>query len=264
MTARRPDLRRATGAALLAAIALFALAGPLLVSADPLRQDLARTLAPPGADFLLGSDHLGRSVLSRLAHAARLSIGLGLLTVLSAAIPGVLIGLLAAWRGGWLDRILSAACDAMMALPPLLLVVLLVAFAPGEFGPLYLGLALSFWVEYFRIVRAVASRRLAQPDVEASRLLGFGTAYIVRRHLLPDLAPPVLTLMAFGLAAAVVALSALSYIAVGLRPPQPEWGNMLTELMPFYAEAPVQLVMPALLLAATVLGLNLVAGKNPA
>lgn len=183
--------------------------------------------------------------------------------MLTAAVPGIALGIAAAWYDGWLDRVLGAFCDAVMALPPLLLVVLLVALAPGEFGPLYFGLALSLWVEYFRVVRATAARRLRQPDVEASRLLGMPAGYILRRHLMPDLSLPVLTLMAFGLAATIVALSALSYISVGLRPPRAEWGSMMTELMPFYADAPVQLVMPALLLAITVLGLNLAAGREP-
>ena len=254
--------RRRVGAALLTAVGLFAVIGPWLVAADPIAQDLAKTLEPPGSDFLLGTDHLGRSVLARLAHATRLSVGLGLLTVFTAAAPGILLGLAAAWYGGWLDRLLGVVCEAVMALPPLLLVVLFVALAPGEFAPLYLGLALSLWVEYFRVVRTTAARRLAQSDVEASRLLGMPPSYIVRRHLVPDLAQPVLTLMAFGLATTIVAISALSYISVGLRPPRAEWGSMMTELMPFYAEASVQLVMPAILLAATVLGLNLIAGRS--
>lgn len=254
--------QRLVGAALLTAIGLFAVVGPWAVSVDPISQDLSRTLEPPGDNFLLGTDHLGRSVLSRLAHAARLSIGLGILTVLTAAVPGILLGLTAAWHGGWIDRVLGAFCEAVMALPPLLLVVLLVALAPGEFAPLYLGLALSLWVEYFRVVRSLATRRLGQPDVEASRLLGMPPVYILRRHVLPDLASTVPTLMTFGLATTIVAVSALSYISVGLRPPRAEWGSMMTELMPFYADAPVQLAMPALLLAATVLGLNLVAGRR--
>jgi peptide/nickel transport system permease protein len=257
------DRKRLAGASLLLVVALFALFGPLLVEIDPNRQDLRATLAGPGADYWLGTDHLGRSLLSRLAHAARLSLGFGLLAVLGAALPGIVLGLAAAWRGGWLDRALSAFCDAVMALPPLLLVVLLVAFAPGDFAPLYLGLALSIWVEYFRVVRTIAATRLARPDIEAAKLLGFGPLHILRRHLLPDLAPPVATLMAYGLGTSVLAISTLSFIGVGLRPPQAEWGSMMTELMPYYAEAPLQLLMPAAMLFTTVLGLNLVAGSDP-
>ncbi len=150
-----------------------------------------------------------------------------------------------------------------MALPGLLLVLIVAAFAPGAFWPLYLGIALALWVEYFRVVRTVARRRLAAPDVEAARLLGFSSAHVVRRHLLPDLAPVVITLMSFGLATAIVAISTLSYVGIGLKPPIPEWGSMMTELMPYYDEAPVQVLLPAACLFVMVLGLHLAAGQDP-
>ncbi|HEV7368754.1 ABC transporter permease [Arenibaculum sp.] len=255
--------RRALGAGLLLAVGLLALAGPWLIDADPLRQDLRAALRGPGGGHPLGTDHLGRDMLARLAHAARLSLGLGAATVLTAAVPGVLLGLAAAWRGGAVDRALGALCASVMALPGLLLVLVLAGFAPGAFWPLYVGLALASWVEYFRVVRAVAASRLARPDVEAARLLGFGPAHVVRRHLLPDLVGPLATLMAFGLAATVVAVSSLSFVGIGLRPPTPEWGNMMTELLPYHAEAPLQLLMPGTLLFATVLGLALVCGREP-
>lgn len=253
---------RLLGAALLAFVCAFALVGPILVAADPLRQDLTAVLSPPGTAYLLGSDHLGRSILARLAAATRVSLGLALLTAVSAAIPGIMLGLVAAWRGGWIERCLSLFADAVLALPGLLLVVLLAAFAPGEFAPLYVGLALALWVEYFRVVRATTSALLARPQIEAARLLGFGPIHIVRRHLLPELAPLLITLLAFSVGAAVLAISTLSFVGIGLRPPTPEWGSMMTELLPFYDEAPAQLLMPAALLFMTVLGLQLAAGRD--
>ena len=166
-TTARLSARRVAGAALLAFVFLFGLLGPVLIAADPARQNLSQILAPVWSDFLLGSDHLGRSMLARLAHATRLSAGLALLTVLSAAIPGTALGLFAAWRGGWTERVLVAAGDSVLALPGLLLVLLLAALAPGELWPLYLGLSLVLWVEYFRLVRATATTLLASPQVEA-------------------------------------------------------------------------------------------------
>ncbi len=258
----RLSARRAVGLTLLAAIGAFAILGPVLIEADPLRQNLRAVLLPPGDEHWLGTDHLGRSMLARLAHAARLSLGLGLMTVVTAALPGVLLGLLAAWRGGVVDRLLTAFCDGIMALPGLLLVLIVTAFAPGRFAPLYVGIALVLWVEYFRVVRAVARTRLTAPDVEAAKLLGFGGVHIVRRHLLPELVPVLATLMAFGLAATVVAISTLSFVGVGLRPPTAEWGSMMTELLPRYADAPLQVLMPGILLCLTVLGLQLIAGDE--
>jgi peptide/nickel transport system permease protein len=254
---------RVLGASLIAGVVAFAAIGPAAIAIDPLGQDLSAVLAAPGAAHLLGTDHLGRSMLARLAHGTRISLGLAVLTALTAAIPGTLLGLIAAWRGGWIARGLSLVADAVLALPGLLLVLLLAAFAPGEFLPLYVGLALALWVEYFRVVRASAAALLARPQVEAARLLGFGPLHIVRRHLVPELAPLVSTLVAFSVGAAVLAISTLSFVGIGLRPPVPEWGSMMTELLPYYDEAPAQLLMPAALLFATVLGLQPLAGRDP-
>lgn len=144
---RRWTLGQCIGAGLLAIIALGVLLGPLCIDSDPARQHLERFLQAPSLAEPLGYDPLGRSMLARLLHGSRLSLSLALLSVLSAAIPGTLAGLLAAWCGGWCERLLAALADAVLALPGLLLVLLLAAFAPGGFWPLYVGLALALWVE---------------------------------------------------------------------------------------------------------------------
>lgn len=260
---RRRPLARMAGAVLLLAIAAFALLGPVLIGIDPARQTLARFLEAPSLAHPLGLDHLGRSMLARLAEASRLSLSMALLSVLSAALPGTALGLLAAWRGGWIERALTALADAILALPGLLLVLLLAAFAPGQFWPLYVGISLALWVEYFRVVRAAAAIMLASPQVEASRLLGFNAIYIVRRHLLPELLPRILTLMRFGYAGAVLAMAALGFIGVGLQPPTAELGVMMIELLPYYSEAPWLIGAPILILFATLLGMILLgSGKN--
>lgn len=249
------------GAGLLGMLALFVLLGPVLVTADPAAQDLGASLAAPGPDHLLGADHYGRSVLARLAHGARLSFGLALLTMASAAIPGVLLGLLAAWRGGWIARGLAIAADAVLALPGLLLVLLLLAFAPGNVVPLYLGLALSLWVEFFRVTRVTAAAVLGGPQVEAARLLGFGPLHVVRRHVLPAVAPVLLTIAAFTMGTAIIAIATLSAINVGLQPPTPELGSMIVESLPYYEERVLPVLLPALLIFLLVLGLTL-AGRR--
>lgn len=255
---------RAAGAAILGLLLAFGLLGPLLVTVDPAAQDLLAALLPPGGAWLLGTDHLGRSLLARLAHGVRLSVLLGLATVTVAALGGTLLGLLAAWRGGWPDRVLSLAADMVLALPGLLLVLLVVAFAPGQAVPLALGIALAQWVEYFRVARAGARSLLARPHVEAARLLGFGPAYILRRLLWPELAPVLLTLAGFGLGSAILTVAALSFVSVGLRPPTAELGSMTNELLPYMAEAPVQALLPTLFVLLAVLGCHLLAGRRAA
>lgn len=253
--------RQRLGTVLLLLLALFAIAGPWLAPRAPFEQDLYGILQAPGLTEPLGTDHLGRSMLARLATATRLSLGLALLSVLSAALPGTLLGLLAAWRGGWTARVTGVVADAVLALPGLLLVLLLSAFAPGAFWPLYVGLSLVLWVEYFRVTRATASVVLASPHVEAARLLGFGTRYIVRHHVLPELLPLLGTLMSFGASAAVLALAAMGFVGLGAQPPTAELGLMMTELLPYAAEAPWVIAGPIVVLTLATLTLVLLSGQ---
>lgn len=262
--ARRAAWRRRVGFGLLALVAAFALVGPAWVGIDPARQTLADSLRPPGAGHWLGTDVLGRSVLARLAHAARLSLALALLAALTAAVPGTLLGVVAAWRGGRVERALVMLADAALSVPGLLLVLLFAALAPGRHGALYVGLALALWVEYFRVVRAVSRPVLAGDAVQASTLLGFGPGYVLRRHLLPALAPVLGTLLAFSAAQAVLALAALGFIGVGLQPPTAELGLMMTESLPHYEEAPWLIAAPVALLMLLVLGMMLLADDRRA
>ncbi|OLP54668.1 ABC transporter permease [Rhizobium rhizosphaerae] len=249
------------GGALVALVVLTALVGPVVVTADPNRQDLLHVLAAPSREALLGTDHLGRSVLARLVHAARLSLSLGAMAVATAALPGIGLGLATAFAGGWTDRLLTSLADAILAVPGLILVLLIAALSPGAFWPLFLGLSLTQWVEWFRMTRAASRSALASPAVEAARLLGFSPWHILRRHVFPDLLPLFGTLGAFGLGSAVLALGALGFIGFGLRPPTPEWGLMMVEMLPYWNEAPLALLMPPVCLLTLILGLQILARR---
>lgn len=247
------------GAALLLALGSFAFVGPLVMQVDPAAQNFAASLAPIGGEYSLGADHYGRSLLARLAHGARLSFIMAFLTMLAAAVPGLVLGLVAAWRGGWLQRAADLLAMVVLALPGLMLVLLLLAFAPGNYGPLFLGLALTLWVEFYRVTRATTATILVQPHIEAARMLGFSPGYILRYIVLPSIAPTIATLAAFAMATTIIAVSTLSAISVGLQPPTPELGSMIVELLPYYAEAPIHVLLPAVLIFLLVLGLQLVA-----
>ncbi|MBY3125478.1 ABC transporter permease [Rhizobium laguerreae] len=250
---------RLAGAGLLIILGCFAIIGPVVIPVDPAAQDFGSSLAPIGGDYLLGADHYGRSLLARLAHGARLSFGMAFLTMLAAAIPGVLFGLIAAWRGGWTERGLEFVATTVLALPGLMLVLLLLAFSPGNYGPLFLGLALTLWVEFYRVTKATTKTILSQPHIEAARMLGFGSRYILTRYVAPVIAPMISTLAAFAMATAIIAVSTLSAISVGLQPPTPELGSMIVELLPYFAEAPMHVLLPAALIFLLVLGLQLLA-----
>lgn len=255
---------RLVGACLLALVLAFALLAPLVFPADPLRQSLGKILAAPDAASPLGYDHLGRSLTARLASALRLSLAIAAAAVLSGAALGVAAGVLAAWRGGWLDRTLSLIADAFLALPGLLLVLIVSAIVPVTAFAFWIGLTLVLWIEFFRLTRATVSRLLAGPAIEASLLLGFGPIHVFRRHLWPELAPMLLTLGAFGAATAVMMIAALGFVSVGVRPPRPELGLMMVEMLPYYREAPMALMVPVAATFLTLLGLNLVAGGRRA
>lgn len=256
---------RLLGFSLLAAMALCAVMGADLIGVDPARQSLMHTLQGPSAEHWLGTDHLGRDMLARLLSGAQLSLSLSALSVLTAAVPGTLLGILAAWHGGWPDRLLNLFSDAVLALPGLLLVLMLVAISPGSWWALYAGLSLTLWVEYFRYTRQRSRVVLAEPSVEASRLLGFGAVHVIKRHLLPEIGPGLLTIASFGAATAVTAVAALGFISVGIRPPTAEWGVMMTQLLPYWREAPFLILQPVLCLILTVLALHLSVGvRKPA
>jgi peptide/nickel transport system permease protein len=241
---------------------LVAICGPWIAGVDAISQNLERVREAPSAAHWLGTDHLGRDQLARLGSALRLSLGGAALSVLVAAALGCTLGLAAAWRGGWIERVCVSLSDAVLALPGLLLVLLVTAFAPGKLVPLYLGLALAMWVEYFRVVRAMSRSVLVSPQVEAARLLGFGPGYVVRRHVAPELLPVLVTLMCFGAASAILAMAALGFVGVGLQPPTPELGLMLIELMPYYSEAPWLISAPITALVLLLMALVLLAGQR--
>ncbi len=258
----RPKLdgSRVLGLTLLGLLVLAAAVGPGLVGQDPARQSLLDALQGPDGQHLLGTDHLGRDMAARLLSGAQLSLFLAGLSTFTAAVPGTLLGIVAAWFGGWPDRLLTSFADAVLALPGLLLVLMLAAISPGSWWALYTGISLTLWVEYFRYTRQRARIVLAEPAVEASQLLGIGPGMIIRRHLIPEIGPGLLTIAAFGAATAVTAVAALGFVGVGIRPPTAEWGVMMTELLPYWRETPFLILQPVACLFITVLALYLSVG----
>ncbi|MGR3711850.1 MAG: ABC transporter permease [Shimia sp.] len=251
---------RLIGLGLIILLAIAAIGGPELVGKDPAKQSLLHTLELPSAAYPLGTDNLGRDMTARLLSGAQLSLSLALLSVLTAGLPGTLLGIAAAWFGGWTDRLLGAFADAVLALPGLLLVLMLAAISPGSWWALYAGISLTLWVEYFRYTRQRARIVLAEPAVEASKLLGLGPWLLVRRHLIPEIGPGLLTIAAFGAATAVNSVAALGFVSVGVRPPTAEWGVMMTELLPYWREAPFLILQPVVCLVVTMLALHLSVG----
>lgn len=261
------------GLGLLGLLAAFAASAPWLAALlghDPFAPDLFHRFAPPSAAHPLGTDELGRDVLLRLAHGARVSLAVGLAAALAATGIGTLIGLLAAWRGGWLDAVLMRLADGLLALPALPLLVILAALDPsvvglprGEAGADMLRLALLLaafgWVGVARLVRASALSLLARDFVRAARALGVSEARLLWRHVLPGLAAPIAIATALSVGGAILAESALSFLGLGIAPPAPSWGNMLANAQELVFQAPLAALWPGLAILFAVLGCNLVA-----
>lgn len=247
------------GAVLLVLLLVCAWSEGAFHGRDPAAQDLFNALSAPGGEELLGTDQYGRSMLARLGAATRLSFTLALLTVATSAVLGVSLGVLAAWHRGIADRVLSYLVNLLLALPSLVLVLLVAALRPNSPVALYLAISLVLWIEYFRVVRAGATIAMRAPQLEASRMLGFGGWYCFRRHIWPSLRSPVLTLAGFGAANAVIAMASLGFVSVGLKPPRAELGLMMVDLFPYYDEAPWALIQPLLVLSLLVLAFQLLA-----
>lgn len=246
--------------AVLLVMAALALLTPALAP-DPHSQDLMASLRAPDAMHWLGTDHLGRDNLARLGEGLRTSLGLALASALLAVALGSALGLLAATRGGWTDRLLSALADGVAAIPGLLWVLLIAALAPGEKWALYSGLVLTAWVEFFRLLRSHTRSALLGQPVQASRLLGFGFGYILRWHVLRPIAGVLARLWAYAVAHAVLAIAALGFVSVGVRPPQAELGLMMTEALPYYHEAPWLLATPVVALVLVIGALQTIVGR---
>lgn len=246
------------GLSILVILLAFAFISPLFLNIDPNKQNLLNTLAPMSSNHILGTDQYGRDVFTRLVYGAKLSFILAFITMISASLFGTFLGLIAAFKQGIIDKLINIFASFILALPGLLLVLLLIAFSPGNFLFIYLGLALSLWIEFFKVVRSKTHTILVQPYVEASRLLGFNSFYIFKKHIFKKIIPSLVTLCSFSMSTAVIAISTLSAISVGLRPPTAELGSMIVELFPYYEEAPLLMIYPSIIIFFIVLSLQLI------
>lgn len=242
---------------LLGGLAALVVIGPLVIPHDPAAQDLVRTLEAPSARHWFGTDHLGRDIAARLVHGGVRSLGIAVACVGFATAVGVALGLVAAYAGRVADIAIMRLADLMLAFPGILLALLISGFLGGGVLPMLIGIKLALWPQFARMARAIAIGELAQPHVEAARLAGFPALTILRRHVLPPVLRQTVTLATLGLGAAIMSISSLGFLGLGLQPPTPEWGAMISELLPYLAEAPVQMAAPCLAIFLTVLGATL-------
>ena len=224
---------------------------------DALALNFATRLRPPESHFWLGTDEYGRDVVSRLMVGAAPSLGVSVLSVLTALVLGTVLGLVAGYRGGWVDRSLMIFNDALMAFPGILLALALVAVLGANLRGLVLSLGLAFAPSVTRVVRGTVRFVRGSDYVDASRIMGNSEAYTLLRHVLPNCLAPLIVLTTSMLGWALLAESALSFLGLGLAPPAPTWGNMLSTSRTFLSQAPWLGIFPGLAISLTLLGINL-------
>jgi peptide/nickel transport system permease protein len=240
---------------LLLAAALFA---PLLAPHDPFGQNLDRDLIASSREHPLGTDKLGRDILSRIIYGGRVSLLVGTATVALSLAIGFVIGSFSGYLGGWTDQLLMRLVDILMAFPGILLAIAFTAVLGPGLDHVIVALCLIGWTGYARLVRGEILSLRERDFIQAARALGCQPKRVIARHLLPNLLPPLLIQATFGLAAAVVAEGSLSFLGLGVEPPTPSWGSMLNDGRQFLLVAPHLTTYPGLALMITVLALNLV------
>ncbi|HXQ25325.1 MAG TPA: ABC transporter permease [Candidatus Acidoferrales bacterium] len=246
------------GLALTLLLVILALAAPWLAPADPAVQDLPTRLAGPSAAHWMGTDELGRDILSRTLFGARVSMLVGVSVVLGAGIVGLAIGSLAGYCGGWFDRLVNIVLiNAFLSFPGILLAIALAAFLGPGIGKVILALIVTGWAGYARLARAQILQAKEMEYVLAARSLGASPARILLRHLLPNILQPVLVQATVGMAGAILAESTLSFLGVGVLAPMASWGAMLNDARSHLFDAPHMVIFPALAIMAAVLAFNL-------
>jgi ABC-type dipeptide/oligopeptide/nickel transport system permease subunit len=252
------------GATLVAILVLAALLAPVLAPHDPREQDLLSAQLPPawmqGGDpsYVLGTDSLGRCVLSRLIYSARTAVMVALIAATLAALIGVTLGLFAGSFGGWVDQLISRLIDVWMAFPPVLLSIVLAAVIGAGLTSVIAAIVVVDWTRFARVVRAETMVQLTRDYAAAARAIGLSRAKLLRLEILPNLVPLLVTLLAVEMGIAILVEVILSFVGISVAGDTPTWGSMIAEGRQIVYQAPWIMAFPIVCIIASVIGLNLI------
>lgn len=252
------------GFLLLAVLVAVAILAPVLGLASPIRGNLTARLAPPTWTSLLspgahplGTDEVGRDILSRIVHGSRLTLMIAATAVILGGIVGTLLGIVSGYYRGIVDRILMRLVDIQLALPLMLLALLVVAALGPSFNNLVIVLALASWIRYARIIRGQVLALREREFIQSAHAIGASTARIMLRHILPNVLTPALVVATLELARIIIMDAALSFLGLGIQPPNPSWGRMLADGRVYMSTAWWIVTFPGLTILVTVLSVNL-------
>ncbi len=236
---------------------LLAVFAPWVAPRDPLYIDMAQKFAKPGeAGFVLGADELGRDVLSRLLHAGRVSLSVGLMTALITVLVGSILGAMAGYYGGTIDAVIMRLVDVLLSMPTIFLMLALAAFLKPTLFTITLIIGLNSWMAVARMVRGQILSLKQQEFILAARAMGANDGRLIFRQLLPNAFAPVLVAATLNVATAILLESSLSYLGYGIQPPTASWGNMLNNAQTYVLYAPWVAVYPGIMITLTVLSFN--------
>jgi peptide/nickel transport system permease protein len=246
-----------TGLTLVLGLFVVSVFAPWLAPYDPNLIDLKQVLMPPSADHYLGTDTLGRDVLSRIIFGSQVSLKVGFVAVGLATLIGLLIGALAGYYGGWVDQVLMRLVDLMLCFPAFFLILAVIAVLEPSIWNIMVVIGLTSWMGVARLVRAEFLSLREREFVTAARALGAGDTRLILRHMLPNALAPVMVSATLGVAGAILTESALSFLGLGVQPPTPSWGNILTAGKDNIEIAWWLSVFPGLAILITVMSYNL-------
>jgi peptide/nickel transport system permease protein len=245
------------GATILLVVVLLTVFGPLLSPYDPVAVIPAERLLLPSAQHLFGTDNFGRDVFTRVLYGGRLSLQVGLISIVVASLTGTLLGLIAGYYGRWVDAVIMRLIDAMLAFPSILLALAIVAILGRSLPNVMLAVGIATIPVYTRVVRA-STLAIRQIDyVTSAHAVGCSTWRILWRHILPNILAPIIVITTNGIAGAIIAGAALSFLGLGAQPPTPEWGIMLSEGRQYLRTAWWVTTFPGLAIMIAVMAINL-------
>lgn len=247
-----------TGCVIILSWILVALLAPWITPADPNAIDLRNVLQPPGADWFMGTDQVGRDVFSRVVYSARIDLWMGFLGVLAPLLIGVVIGLFSGYFGGLTDAVMMRIVDITLAFPFLILVLAIVAMLGPGLGNFIIALAIVAWVSYARLIRAEVLVVKNSEYIQAAKTMGYRPFYIIFRHVLPNVMTPVIVYAMTDAVLVILAGASLGFIGLGVQPPTAEWGAMIADGQPYIDEAWWISFFPGLAAVTLGAGLSLV------
>ena len=246
------------GVIMLVVVLVILFLTPWLAPHDPATQDLQNRFAGPSSEHWFGTDHLGRDVLSRLMWGGRFSVTIAAITLVICAVSGSVIGAIAARRGGWLDELVMRSVDVLICFPDVVLALFLIAlFGPG-YGTLIAALTISGWTPFARLMRGLALDINSKDYVEAAEILGSPKSYIVFRHVIPNAARPVVAMGFLRFGHKLITVGALSYLGLGVQPPDSDWGAMLLDAQPYMERSPLLGILPGLAIFVCALSVTMI------